>query len=166
MRRLQVLGLVLIAAVLGFGAGWRIWGTPGEHTAPATANADCVCTCELPSSRAQARSGAPAPRIPTGSGRACLVEFDARESSEGDRMQGVLDQLEPQLAGRLDVVRVDTGLYPGQAQRFRLRRVPTQVLVDATGKELWRHEGYLSLEELQAVSRPHLKTTRKGPAGS
>jgi thioredoxin 1 len=166
MRWLQVLGLVLTAAVLGFGAGWRIWTTPGERTTPAAGNADCVCARELPSSLAQARSQAPAPRIPTGSGLVCLVEFDAREASECDRMKGVLDQLETQLAGRVDVVRVDTGTHPGEAQRFRLRMVPTQVLVDTTGRELWRHEGYLALAELQARTRPHLKASGGSPAGS
>lgn len=166
MRWLQVLGLVLIAAVLGFGVGRRVWETPEKPTAEAAGNVDLTCACELPSSQTQVRSAAPAPRIPTGSGLVCLVEFDARESTECKRMQTVLDQLELQLSGRLDVVRVDTGTHPREAQHFRLRRVPTQVLVDAAGKELWRHEGYLSLEELQGVTKAHLKTTDKAPRGS
>ena len=77
-------------------------------------------------------------------------------------MEQVLAVFEPKMAGRLDVVRVDTDIYLAEVQRWRLRMIPTQVLVGPTGKELWRHEGYIPLEELIAATESRLDT--KGAA--
>lgn len=65
-------------------------------------------------------------------------------------MEQVLQQIEPELRGHLDVLRVDTDIYRQEAARWRLRMVPTQLLVNAQGKELWRHEGYITADDLRA----------------
>ncbi len=160
----RVTGLLVVAVVLGFAAGRHVGKAQGEASARVANSASGGCdTCALPSSQAQGSRVTPAPKIPTGSGLPCLVEFGSDECRDCQRMKAVLDALEPRVAGRLDIVRVDTDVHRGEAQRFRLRLVPTQVLVDATGAELWRHEGFLPLEELQAVSRPHLRPATQGP---
>ena len=44
------------------------------------------------------------------------------------------------------------------AKYFDLFAIPTQVLLDENGEELYRHTGFLSKEELMAVIDNHLKT--------
>lgn len=54
---------------------------------------------------------------------------------------------------QLDIVYVEAKKFPALAQKWRLRMAPTVLLVDARGKELWRHEGKLSAQELLAQLR-------------
>lgn len=35
------------------------------------------------------------------------------------------------------------------ADYFKIEQIPTQVLLDKSGKEYFRHVGYLSMEELE-----------------
>ena len=96
------------------------------------------------------RNIGPAPKAPTGSGLPCLLELGSDECEACQLMEKVLKQVALELAGTADVVFVDTDLYPEEATRWRLRLIPTQLLLDAEGKELWRHEGYVSVEDLLA----------------
>ena len=65
-------------------------------------------------------------------------------------MSKVLAAVAPKLAGKVDIVRVDTDVHLGEVQRWRLRIIPTRIMVGAAGKELWRHEGGLTADELVA----------------
>lgn len=40
--------------------------------------------------------------------------------------------------------------------------VPTQILVDASGTELWRHEGYLPFDELRTEVERHRDSGQSG----
>lgn len=39
---------------------------------------------------------------------------------------------------------------PQRASEFGVRTIPTQVFIDASGQELYRHIGYISLEDILA----------------
>ena len=143
MRWYQLLGLLVILAAL---AAIGVLKTQrGRETSPP---AVAPCDCTLPAKPGGA-SMAKAPAIPTGSGLPCLVEFGAGKCAECQKMAKVLDELAPTIKGKVDLVRLDTDAYPQEAQRWRLRLIPTQLLVDAHGKELWRHEGFLSAPDLR-----------------
>jgi thioredoxin-like negative regulator of GroEL len=77
-------------------------------------------------------------------------------------MQAVLAEAEQHFSGVVDLVRVDTDIHPAEAQRWRLRMVPTQILVDASGTELWRHEGYLPFDELRTEVERHRDSGQSG----
>ena len=147
MRGYQTLSLLIITAGVAFIGGLRL----GEHRGAATvrAQAASVEPCCGPVKPGGEPTAKP-PAIPTGSGRPCLVEFGSDECKECQRMRQVLTEITPTLKGRVDLVQVDTDVHSGQAQRWRLRMVPTQILVDAQGKEQWRHEGFISTEALLA----------------
>ncbi len=146
MARYRVVGLVVVVAVVAMAAGLRL-GRGGSPPAEMMASAGCD-TCRLPASADGHAQEAPA--IPTGSGRPCLVEFGSDECAECQAMDKVLAEAAPRLKDKLDIVRVDTDVHLAEAQRWRLRIVPTQIMVDAAGHELWRHEGALSADELVA----------------
>lgn len=144
MRMYLTVGLVVVVAGLAFFVGLHMGrrsqvagNVPGQVSC-STQDGSC---CSLPLN--PAAKTAPKLHIPTGSGRSCLVVLEAGESAACREMAKVLAEVAPQLKGRVEVVKVDTGLYPGEAQRWRPRQVPTLILVDTGGKELWRHEGLI-----------------------
>lgn len=138
------LGVVLV--VLAFVAGERV----GEYRVrarqrEAAAHSGSCCGPARPAGTAVGKP----PAIPGPSGRPCLAEFGSDECEACRRLAPVLQTIAATLRGRVEVVSVDTDDHPGEAARWRLRLIPTQILVDPRGKELWRHEGYLSVEELR-----------------
>lgn len=150
MRNYRIVSLLVIIAGVAYLIGVKM-GERCEQAAAHTVVAGCD-TCCAPVKPTGATSAKP-PAIPTGSGRPCLVVLGSDTCEACRRMAGVLAEVAPKLKGRVDLVRVDTNLYPGEAQRWRLRMAPTQLLVSGKGQELWRHEGYLGAEELLAETQ-------------
>ncbi len=67
-------------------------------------------------------------------------------------MKPVLEELARRQEGKVVVRIVDIRDPEGDAlaRTHRVNLIPTQVLLDAEGKERFRHEGFLSLEALEA----------------
>ena len=68
-------------------------------------------------------------------------------------MKKIMDSLEVKYPKDLKVVFHDVWTEEGKpaAQKFAIRSIPTQVFLDATGKEYFRHEGYFPMVELEKV---------------
>ncbi|MEN6333074.1 MAG: organomercurial lyase [Phycisphaerales bacterium] len=62
----------------------------------------------------------------------------------------VLAQLRQEYAGRLSVEFINVQEQPDLASRFGIKLIPTQIFLDASGKELFRHEGFYSKEDILA----------------
>ena len=65
-----------------------------------------------------------------------------------DHLQSAKEKLEKQYAGRAAVVFLDVWKDQAPARRFGIRTIPTQIFFDKDGKEVYRHEGFLSEEEI------------------
>lgn len=63
-------------------------------------------------------------------------------------MAPILEELRTEHAGRLEVIFVDVWKDPGAGEPYGIRIIPTQIFYDAAGRELWRHEGFLSKREI------------------
>jgi hypothetical protein len=63
----------------------------------------------------------------------------------------VLDELREEYAGRLGVEFYDVRKDPSQAAKYGIRVIPTQIFFDASGKELFRHEGFFGKEDILAT---------------
>ncbi|HEX2965023.1 MAG TPA: thioredoxin family protein [Syntrophorhabdaceae bacterium] len=61
-----------------------------------------------------------------------------------------LEKLRKEYAGALEVQFVDVWKYPEEANKYRVRGIPTQIFYDSTGKERARHLGYISKEDILA----------------
>lgn len=81
-----------------------------------------------------------------------LVDLGAKTCIPCKRMAPILDELKADYAGRLEVEFIDVSIKDNVplAKQYGIGRIPTQVFLDAAGKELWRHEGFLSKEEILA----------------
>ncbi|MDD5556585.1 MAG: thioredoxin family protein [bacterium] len=88
----------------------------------------------------QSAMEAPAPR----EGIPRLVDLGRSFCIPCKMMAPILDELKREYAGRFDVEFIDVGDRPEEARRYRIRIIPTQIFIDASGNELYRHEGFMS----------------------
>lgn len=68
-------------------------------------------------------------------------------------MQSVMKQIEQDYAGAVKVIFYDvwTAKDKSKASEYRIKAIPTQVFLDANGKEFFRHLGYFPAEEIEKV---------------
>jgi thioredoxin 1 len=79
-----------------------------------------------------------------------LVDLGAGKCIPCKAMAPILDQLRTDFAGRLEVVFVDVWKAPEAAEPYRIQMIPTQIFYGADGRELARHQGFMSREEILA----------------
>ena len=65
-------------------------------------------------------------------------------------MAPILEELKEEYAGRFEVIFTDIHKNPDQADKYNIRVIPTQIFFDASGKELFRNEGFFSKEDILA----------------
>lgn len=78
-----------------------------------------------------------------------LVDVGAGTCIPCKMMMPVLAELKTRYAGRLSVEYCDIRDDPNAVQKYRIMVIPTQVLYDASGKELFRHEGFWPQAEIE-----------------
>ena len=79
-----------------------------------------------------------------------LVDLGARKCVPCKMMAPILDELRNEYRGRFDVVFIDVWETPTAGKDYGIRVIPTQIFFDSGGKELYRHEGFLSKEDIMA----------------
>ena len=77
-----------------------------------------------------------------------LVDVGADACIPCKLMAPILDGLRREYAGRMDVVFIDVWKNPGAGRRYGVYMIPTQIFYDAAGRELARHQGYISKEDI------------------
>ena len=65
-------------------------------------------------------------------------------------MKPVLEELTKEYAGKLKVEFYDVWKNEAYGTKYGIRVIPTQIFIDPDGKELFRHEGYFSKEDILA----------------
>jgi thioredoxin 1 len=63
-------------------------------------------------------------------------------------MAPILEELKSEFKGKLEVVFIDVRDNPDQATKYGIKLIPTQIFYDGAGKELFRHEGFYSREDI------------------
>jgi len=64
-------------------------------------------------------------------------------------MKPILEDLAKEYKGKAEILIIDVGEYPLLARRCRVRVIPTQIFYDASGNEVYRHEGFMPREEIR-----------------
>ena len=80
-----------------------------------------------------------------------LVDLGADKCIPCKKMAPILEQLREEYQGRLDVEFIDVWKNPGAGRQYGIRVIPTQILYDREGNEVWRHRGFISKEDLKTV---------------
>jgi len=65
-------------------------------------------------------------------------------------MAPILEEFKKEYAGIFNVNFIDIHKNPDQVDKYNIRVIPTQIFFDASGKELFRHEGFFSKEDILA----------------
>jgi thioredoxin 1 len=92
----------------------------------------------------------PLPRTVKTNGLPLLVDLGADKCIPCKMMAPILEELKTMYAGKLQVDFIDVWKNPDEARKSDIRVIPTQIFYDASGKELFRHEGFYSKEEILA----------------
>ena len=91
-----------------------------------------------------AAQAAPAANLPT------LIDLGATKCIPCKMMAPILEELKAEYAGKLNVVFIDVWENPEASKQHGINLIPTQIFLDADGKELFRHEGFFSREDILA----------------
>ena len=97
--------------------------------------------------RPAALFAAPPPEVPV-KGMVTMVDLGAKKCITCKMMAPILEKLEKVYAGRAAIVFLDVWEDPKPAHHFSIRGIPTQIFFDNQGKEVYRHLGFLSEEEI------------------
>jgi len=79
-------------------------------------------------------------------------------------MAPILDGLKKEYAGILQVDFIDVWENPNAGQKYGIRAIPTQIFYDASRKELYRHMGFMSKEQILDTFKNLGVELKKGPA--
>ena len=90
---------------------------------------------------------------PTGNFQATFVELGSVNCIPCKQMKSVMEAIEKEYAGKVRVVFHDVWTDEGKpyGEQYGIRVIPTQVFIDKSGKEIFRHEGYLPKEAVEKV---------------
>lgn len=101
-------------------------------------------------------SGPPAPGeganpLPPPSGLPRLIDLGADKCIPCKMMAPILEELREEYAGVFEVHFIDVWKDPSAGRKFGLQVIPTQIFFDGEGKELDRHIGFISKEDILAT---------------
>jgi thioredoxin 1 len=77
-----------------------------------------------------------------------LVDLGADKCIPCKMMAPILEELKKDYDGTINVEFIDVWKAPEKAKEYGITIIPTQIFFDASGKELFRHEGFFSKEDI------------------
>lgn len=77
-----------------------------------------------------------------------LLDLGAKKCIPCKMMAPILDDLKNNYAEHFETVFIDVWDNPAAGQQYGIRSIPTQIFFDAQGKELFRHEGFISKQDI------------------
>ena len=131
--------IALLTGVLAFSLSISITAAAGNESAAAGAS-DADKAKTLPAAKKEPAK-ASLPR---------LVDLGATKCIPCKKMAPILEELKKTYDGKLDVVFIDVWQNPDEGKKYNIESIPTQVFYAPDGKELFRHTGFFSREEILA----------------
>ncbi len=80
-----------------------------------------------------------------------LVDLGAKQCIPCKMMAPILQDLMENYADTFETEFIDVWEKPAEADKYGIQTIPTQIFFDATGKEQFRHEGFMSKEDILAT---------------
>jgi thioredoxin 1 len=94
-----------------------------------------------------------APRAVAAAAKPRLLELGSMRCMSCIEMAKVLDALRASQKEKLKVDFIDVFEQPEAADRHKISLIPTQIFYDSAGKEIFRHTGYFSHDDILAKFR-------------
>jgi len=79
-----------------------------------------------------------------------LVDLGADKCVPCKMMAPILDELSETYAGQLQIDFIDVWKDPAPGREYGVKVIPTQIFFDERGNELFRHQGFMSREDILA----------------
>ena len=108
-----------------------------------------LTACNKADSAGSKPDTAPAPGMAAGVPR--LVDLGADKCIPCKMMAPILEELQKEYAGKMDVVFIDVWKNREEATRYGVQLIPTQIFYSPDGKELHRHQGFIGKEDILAT---------------
>jgi thioredoxin 1 len=140
-RLLFIIGLIVVVVAVVVVKGQRQGSGPspeGEKSRSVEVNRGEQLATENPTSQKQPQP-ANLPR---------LIDLGADKCIPCKMMAPILEELKVEYRGRFEVEFIDVWKKPDAGRQWRIRVIPTQIFIDQSGKELYRHEGFFSKEDI------------------
>jgi thioredoxin 1 len=116
-----------------------------------SSQSDCGCPSLLSLSACAAEAAKAGPtNAPAKAALPRLVDLGADKCIPCKMMAPVLKELKKEYTGRMEVEFIDVWKNPDAGKAYQINLIPTQIFFDAAGKELFRHEGFLSKADILA----------------
>jgi thioredoxin 1 len=77
-----------------------------------------------------------------------MIDLGADSCVPCKMMAPILKKVEQDYEGRAVIAFIDVWKYRDQAARFGIRAIPTQIFYDAEGREVYRHLGFMSEQDI------------------
>lgn len=123
-------GVAFGAAVLALACAVAVWLARGDEQVAAAEQAKAEQAQNLPR----------------------LLDIGSKTCIPCKMMEPILAELKKEYAGKMLVEFVDVGVKENVAiaMKHKVQVIPTQIFFDASGKELWRHEGFIAKADILA----------------
>ena len=151
---------IVLALVIAVGAVVYAKRQPGEPDAPHSGNAGQVhqaAAADESDTQKDSASPAQTAALPR------LIDLGADKCIPCKMMAPILEELKKEYAGKMDVQFIDVWKNPDAGKEYGVQMIPTQIFYDASGKELFRHQGFFSKEDILAKWK-ELGVSLAGPA--
>ena len=84
-------------------------------------------------------------------GMVTMIDLGAKKCVPCKMMAPILEKMEKQYDGKAAIVFIDVWENKAQATKYGVRAIPTQIFYDETGKETYRHVGFLSEKAIVGI---------------
>jgi thioredoxin 1 len=86
----------------------------------------------------------------TGKGLPVMIDLGSDQCIPCKMMAPILEELKTEYVEKLSVHFLDVRKVPALSKLYNIKLIPTQIFYDASGKELFRHEGFYAKEDIIA----------------
>ncbi len=82
-----------------------------------------------------------------------ILDLGATQCIPCKMMAPILEELKKEYAGKMQVDFIDVWKDPTAGEKYAIEGIPTQIFFDASGKELFRHGGFMPKDDILAKCR-------------
>jgi thioredoxin 1 len=143
MLNLAIAGLLVLGAALVLAQTNKTAGVTSGACCPGLTNPALLASVVATATNAPANPPAN-PKLPK------LLDLGAGKCVPCKMMAPILDQMKKDYAGSLEVEFIDVWKNRDAAKQYGVEMIPTQIFFDSNGKELFRHTGFFSKEDILA----------------
>lgn len=77
-----------------------------------------------------------------------LIDLGSDKCIPCKMMAPILEELSSRYSDKFYLEFIDVWKNPQEGKKYKVRLIPTQIFFDETGKEIFRHEGFYSKEDI------------------